>query len=100
MYVDLCGREITPDKNSPFMPMLHRMRRDMVQLKSNNDRLYLASEEQERLIRELTSRNNEEGEYSRRKRKGSVNFSDDSEEDDATRQQSRQKRSYRVNSGK
>ena len=49
----------------------------------------LASEEQDRLIRELTSRNSQEGEDSRRKRKGRVNHSKYSEEDDAFRQQSR-----------
>ena len=67
------------------MAMLHRMQHEMAQLKSQNDRLSLASEEQDKLIRELTSRNSQEGEGSGRKRKGRVNFSEDSEQDDTTR---------------
>ena len=57
LYVDLGGRYNTPDPNSPLMAMLHRFQRDMDDIRSQNDRLSLASEEQEKLIRELTSRN-------------------------------------------
>ena len=74
LYVDLGGGENTPDPNAPLMAMLHRMQREMAQLKLHNDRLYLVSEEQDRLIRELNSRNSQEGEGSERKRKGRVNF--------------------------
>ena len=91
-YVDLGGGENTPDPNAPLMAMLHRMQRKMAQLKSHNDMISLASEEQDRLISELNSRSSQEVEGSRRKMKGRVNFSEDSEEDDATRQQSRQKK--------
>ena len=56
LYVDLGGGENTPDPNAPLMTMLHRMQREMVQLKSHNERLSLASEDQDRVIRELTSR--------------------------------------------
>ena len=74
-----------PDPNAPLMAMLHRIQREMAQIKSHTDRLSLASEEQDRRIRELTSQNSQEGEGSGRKRKGRVNFSEYSEEDDATR---------------
>ena len=57
-----------------------------MQLKNHNERLSLASEDQYRLIRELTSRNSHEGEGSRRKRKGTVNQSEYYEKDDASRQ--------------
>ena len=59
IYVDLGGEDNTPDPNAPLMAMLHRLQRDMVELRSENERLSLASEEQEKLIRELTSRNNQ-----------------------------------------
>ena len=58
--------------------------------------LSLASEEQEKIIRELTLQNNQEGGGSGRKRKGRVNSLDGSEEDDATRQHSRKKKELQV----
>ena len=92
LYVDLGGGENTPYPNAPLMAMLHRMQREIENIKSHNDRLSLANEDQDRVIRELNSRNSQEGEYSGRKRKGRVNFSEDSEEDDASRQHSRRKK--------
>ena len=83
IYVDLCDEYNTPDPNAPLMAMLHRLQRNKAELRSQNDRLSLASEEQEKLISEQTSRNSQEGEGSRRRRKGK--FLDDSEEDDTTR---------------
>ena len=85
MYVDLGDGENTLDPNAPLMAMLHRMKQEMAQLKSHNDKLSLAIEEQDRLIRELTLRNSQEGERSIRKRKGRVNFLEDSKEDYTTR---------------
>ena len=90
IYVDLCNEDNTPDPNAPFMAMLHRLQRDMAELRIHNDRLSLASEEQEKLIRELTSRNSQEGEGFGKRKKGK--FSDDSDEDDTTRHQSKQKK--------
>ena len=86
LYVNLGDGENTPYPNAMLMAMLHRMQREMAQLKSHNERLYLATEDQDRLIRELTSWNSQEGEGSERKRKGRVNLSEDFEEDDASRQ--------------
>ena len=51
LYVDLGGGENMTDPNAPLMPMLHRMQREMMQLKNHNERLSLANEEQDRLIR-------------------------------------------------
>ena len=89
LYLDLGVGEILVDPNAPLMVMLYQIQREMMQLKIHNERIYLASEEKDILIRELTSRNSQEGELSRRKRKGKVNHSEDCEEDDASRQQSR-----------
>ena len=72
-----------PDPNAPLMAMLHRLQQEMAKLRNQNDRLSLASEEQEKMIRELTLRNSQEGEGSGNRRKGK--FSNDSEEDDTTR---------------
>ena len=87
IYVDLCDEYNTWDPNAPLMAMLHRLQWDMAELRSQNDKLSIASEEKEMLIRELTSRNNQEGEGSGKRRKGK--FSDDSEEDDTTRHHSK-----------
>ena len=89
IYVDLRGEDNTLDPNAPLMAMLHRMQRDMAQLRSQNDRLSLASEEQKKMIRELTSWNSQEGEGFRRRRKGRPNLSDDYEEYDTTRHHSK-----------
>ena len=67
IYVDLCDEENTPDPNAPVMAILHSLKREMAELRSQNDRLSLASEEQEKLIGELISRNNQEGEGSEKK---------------------------------
>ena len=83
IYVDLCDEDNKPDPNAPLLAMLQKLQQDMAQLRSQNDRLSLASEEQEKLIRELTSRNNQEGEGFRKRKKGK--FSDDFEEYDTTR---------------
>ena len=87
IYVDLRDEDNTPDPNNPLVAMLHRLQRDMAELSSQNYRLSLASEEQEKLIIELTSRNSQEGEGSGKRKKGK--FFDDSEEDDTTRHQSK-----------
>ena len=47
LYVDLGGRDNTPNPNAPLMAMLHRLKQDMAKLRSQNDKLSLASEEQE-----------------------------------------------------
>ena len=69
LYVDLGGGENTPDPNGLLMAMLHRMQREMAQIKIHNDRLSLAIEEQDRILSELTSWNKQEGEGFGRKRK-------------------------------
>ena len=61
----------------------------MMQLKNHNEGLSLASKEQERLIRELTTQNNHEGEGYGKKRKGTANHLEECDEDEAFRQQSR-----------
>ena len=90
IYADLGDGDNTPDPNAPLKAMLHRLQWDMAELRSQNDRLSLASEEHEKLIRDLTSRNSQEGEGSRKWNKGK--FSDDSEEYDTTRHQSKQRK--------
>ena len=72
LYVDLGGGENPVDLSAPLMDMLHQMQREMMQLKSHNERLSLASEEQDRLIRELTCTDSQEVEGSIRKGKGKV----------------------------
>lgn len=62
LYVDLGGENNPVDPNAPLMAMIHRMQREMMQLKNHNERLSLASEEQDKLIREFTSRNSHKGE--------------------------------------
>ena len=57
IYVDLRDEFGTPDPNAPVLTMLHRMQRELAELRSQNDLLSSASKEQEKLIRELTSRN-------------------------------------------
>ena len=86
IYVDLRDDDNTPDPNAPVMAMLHSLQREMAKLRSQNDRLSLASEEQERLIRELTSRNSQEGEGSGKRK------NDESKDDDAVRHQYKQKK--------
>ena len=90
IYVDMGDGDNMPYPNAPLMAMLHKLQPDMAELRSQNERLSLASEEQENLIRELTSRNSQEGEGSGKRRKGK--FSDDYEEYDTTRHQSKQKK--------
>ena len=90
IYVDQRDEDNTPDPNAPVMAMLHNLQREMAELRSQNDRLSLAGEEQEKLIRELTSWNSQEGEGSGKRKNGK--FSDDSEEDDTTRHQSKQRK--------
>ena len=86
IYVDLHNEFSTPDPNAPIMAMLHRMQRDLAELRSQNDVLSSASKEQEKLIRELTSQNREEGEGSGKRKM------DESDDDDAARHQHKQKR--------
>ena len=45
IYVDLRDEENTTDPNTPVMAMLHSLQREMAELRSQNDRLSLASEE-------------------------------------------------------
>ena len=90
IYVDLRDEDNTLDPNTLVMAMLHSLQWEMAELRSQNNRLSLASEEQEKLIRELTSRNSQEGEGSGKRKKGK--FSDDFEEDDTTRHQSKQRK--------
>ena len=47
-----------------MMAMLRELQQDLAEIKRQNGRLSLASEEQEKLIRELTSQNSQEGEGS------------------------------------
>ena len=51
IYVDLHDEYSTPDPNAPVMAMLHRLQRELAELRSQNDRLSSASKEQEKLIR-------------------------------------------------
>ena len=84
LYVDLQNEFATPDPNASILAMLHRMQWELAELRSQNDLLSSASKEQEKIIRELTSRNSQEGEGSGKRK------NDDSEEDDATRHQCKQ----------
>ena len=86
IYVDLRNEFATPDPNAPVLAMLHQMQRELDELKSQNDLLSSASKEQEKLIRELTSRNSQEGEGSGKRKM------DESEDEDAARNQKKQKR--------
>ena len=86
IYVDLHDEDNTPDPNASMMAMLHSFQWEMAELRSQNDRLSLASEEQENIIRELALQNNQEGEGSRKRK------TDDSKEDDAIRHQYKQKK--------
>ena len=86
IYVDLCDEDNTPDPNAPVIVMLQSLQWEMAEIRSQNDRFSLASDEQEKLIRELTSRNSQEGEGSRKRK------NDESEEDDAVRHQYKRKK--------
>ena len=66
--------------------MLHNMQRELAELRSQNDMLSSASKEQEKLIREVTSQNSQEGEGSGKRKM------DESDDDDAGGQQHKQKR--------
>ena len=59
IYVDLRDEDNAPDPNAPMMAMLQELQQELAEIKSQNDRLSLASEEQEKLIRELTSWNSQ-----------------------------------------
>ena len=83
IYVDLHDEFATPDSNAPVMAMLQR---ELAELRSQNDMLSSASKEQEKLIRELTTRNSQEGEGSGKRKM------DESDDDEAARQQHKQKR--------
>ena len=86
IYVDLRDESGTPDPNAPVMAMLHRLQRELAELRSQNDRLSSASKEQEKLIRELNFWNSQEGEGSGKRK------IDESDDDDATRHQYKQKK--------
>ena len=45
IYVDLRDEDNTPDPNAPVMAMLHSLQWEMAELRSQNDKLSLASEE-------------------------------------------------------
>ena len=83
IYVDLQGET---DLNVAMMAMLQKLQQELAEIKSQNDRLSLASEEQERFIRELTSRNSQEGEGSGKRK------TDESDEEDAIQHQNKQKK--------
>ena len=51
IYVDLRDEENAPDPNAPMMAMLWELQQELAEIKNQNDRLSLASEEQEKLIR-------------------------------------------------
>ena len=85
IYVDLHDEDNTSNPHAPLMAMLYRLQRHMAELRSQNDRLSLASEEQEKLIRELNFWNIQEGKGSGKRKKGK--FSNDSKEEDTTRHQ-------------
>ena len=84
--MDLLDEFATPDPNAPVMAMLHRLQRELAELRSQNDMLSSASKEQEKLIRELTSQNNQGGEGSIKRK------TDEYEDDDVFRHQYKQKR--------
>ena len=86
IYVDLHDEDNAPDPNAPIMAMLQRLQQELAEIKSQNDIFSLASEEQENLIRELTSRNSQEGEDSGKRK------TDESDDDDAVRHQYKQKK--------
>ena len=86
IYVDLRDEFGSLDPNAPVLAMLHRLQQELAELRSQNDILSSASKEQEKLIRELTSRNSQEGEGSRKRKM------DESDEDDVARHQYKQKR--------
>jgi len=86
IYVDLRDEDNTPDPNASMMAMLRRLQQELAEIKSQNDRLSLASEEQEKFIRELTSRNSQEGEGSGKRK------TDESKDDDSIRHQYKQKK--------
>ena len=71
-----------------MMVMLRRLQQELAEIKSQNDRLSLASEELEKLIRELTSWNNQEGEGSEKRK------TDEFDDDDAVRHQYKQKNEF------
>ena len=54
IYVDLRDEDNAPDPNAPMMAMLRELQQELAAIKNQNDRLSLASEEQEKLIKELT----------------------------------------------
>ena len=86
IYVDLRLEDNAPDPNAPMMAMLRELQQELAEIKIQNDRLSLASEEQEKLIRELTSRNSQEGEGSGKRK------TDESEDEDVVRHQYKQKK--------
>ena len=86
IYVDLRDEDNAPDPNAPMMAMLRELQQELDEIKSQNYRLSLASEEQEKLIRELTSRNSQEGEGSRKRK------NDESDEEDVVRHQNKKKK--------
>ena len=69
-----------------MMAMLQELQQELAEIKSQNDRLSLASEEQEKLIKELTSRNSQEGKGSEKRK------TDESNGEDAIRHQNKQKK--------
>ena len=54
IYVDLRDEDNATDPNAPIMAILRELQQELAQIKSQNDRLSLANEEKEKLIRELT----------------------------------------------
>ena len=91
LYVDLGGERNPPDKNSLFLDMVRDMQRKLVQLRTRNARLFQASEEKERLIKELTSWSSHETEYHGRERKEVETNSEGSEGGEASGHDSRKK---------
>ena len=69
LYVDLGGAGDPPDQNAQLLDMIRIMQHEMIQLRTSNERLLQASNEQERLIIELTSRSSHRSEGRAGKRK-------------------------------
>ena len=62
LYVELVGGGAQQHENSQMLEIIRNLHHEMVQIRTSNECLLQASNEQERLIRELTSRSSHHSE--------------------------------------
>ena len=75
MYVELGDEEAPPNANSEILEIIKNLEKEVVQLRTSNEHLLQANNEEERLVRELTSKSSHhDGEQERKREETKPNL--------------------------